>query len=159
MQSVSIGDTIFFQEIVQNEGKGYNKNTGIFTAPVTGTYLFTVQVCLYSNKRLSVSIVANGTAITAGHFGDKDWNAICHLTDGQAFVQAEEEVKVLVTYANPGSVIYPDQKDTRWTFFFWRTVTLIVKQMSLQAGLMFILSPLLCHLRDFDNTLKVQTSC
>ena len=117
MQSVSIGDTILFQEIVQNEGKGYNKNTGIFTAPVTGTYLFTVQVCLYSNKRLSVSIVANGTAITAGHFGEKDWGAICHLTDGQAFVQAEEEVKVLVTYANPGSVIYPDQKDTRWTFF------------------------------------------
>ena len=117
MLSVSVGDTILFREVVQNEGKGYNKSTGIFTAPVTGTYLFTVQVCLFSSKLLSVSIVANGTAITAGNFGDEDWNAICHSTDGLAFVQAEEEVKVLVTYASSSSVIYPDQKDTRWSFF------------------------------------------
>ena len=106
-----------FQEIVQNEGKGYDKYTGIFTAPVTGTYLFTVQVCLYWNKPLSVSIVANGTSITAGYFGDKDWSQICHSTDGQAFIQAEEEVKVLVTYANPGNVIYPDDTDRYWSFF------------------------------------------
>ena len=106
-----------FQEIVQNEGKGYNKNTGIFTAPVTGTYLFTVQVCLYSKKGLSLSIVANGTTITAGFFGDQDWGTICHSSDGQAFIQAEEVVKVLVTNAYPGNVIYPDYADRYWSFF------------------------------------------
>ena len=84
------------------------KVTGIFTTPVTDTYLFPVQVCFYSNKRLSVGIVANGTTITAGNFGDKDWSGICHSTDGQAFVQAEEQVKVLVTYAYSGNVINPD---------------------------------------------------
>ena len=106
-----------FQEIVQNEGKGYNKNTGIFTAPVTGTYLFTVQVCLYVNKGLSLSIVANGTTITAGFFGEWDWSGVCYSTDGLAFIQAEEEVKVLATNPLSGSVIIPDYADQNWSFF------------------------------------------
>lgn len=35
--------TVVFDYIMENVGKGYNPDTGFFTAPVQGLYVFTVQ--------------------------------------------------------------------------------------------------------------------
>ncbi|XP_060595077.1 complement C1q tumor necrosis factor-related protein 2-like [Ruditapes philippinarum] len=41
---MGIGHHIVFDKAITNEGAGYNVNTGIFTAPVTGLYLFTFSM-------------------------------------------------------------------------------------------------------------------
>ena len=38
--------TVIFDTIVKNQGSGYNNSTGIFTAPVTGIYVFTTSLLL-----------------------------------------------------------------------------------------------------------------
>ena len=116
-KSPTEGDTIVFQEIVQNDRGGYDKDTGIFTAPVSGTYLFTTQFCLYQEKELSVNIIANGKVITAANFGDKVWAHMCSTTDGVASISSGDEVKVQVTYRYSGTVIYPDHRERYWSYF------------------------------------------
>ena len=116
-QPLSKGDTIVFEEIVQSEGDGYDNKTGIFTAPVTGTYLFTTQFCLRSPEELAVNIVANGKAITAASFGDGEWSYIGTSTDGVAFLSAGDEVKVRVTFLSSRRPIYKDSAERYWSYF------------------------------------------
>ena len=35
---------LIFEHVLTNEGQGYDATSGVFRAPVTGTYLFTVSV-------------------------------------------------------------------------------------------------------------------
>jgi hypothetical protein len=53
-QSLVIGTTIICDVVEYNGGSGYNGTTGIFTAPVTGKYLFSAMV--------GVSGLANSTS-------------------------------------------------------------------------------------------------
>ena len=38
------GDTLVFPDVIYSEGKGYDSNTGVFTAPTEGTYLFYISI-------------------------------------------------------------------------------------------------------------------
>lgn len=53
-----------FQNTFLNEGAAYDTNTGMFTAPVTGFYHFTVHICSYTKKYAVVAIVYNGTEVS-----------------------------------------------------------------------------------------------
>jgi hypothetical protein len=44
-KSVKEGNPIIFKEVPVNEGGGFDAATGVFTAPVPGTYTFTASVC------------------------------------------------------------------------------------------------------------------
>ena len=46
MPTYSLGDVIVFEEVLTNEGVAYNRTTGIFLAPVNGTYAFHVTIVL-----------------------------------------------------------------------------------------------------------------
>ena len=48
--SPSDGQVIIFHTVIENVGNGYNAGTGVFQAPVNGTYLFNVQLCTYSGQ-------------------------------------------------------------------------------------------------------------
>ncbi|XP_061193473.1 uncharacterized protein LOC133201698 [Saccostrea echinata] len=53
---------LVFNKVINNVGGGYNPNTGIFTAPVEGDYLFYVSIQSYSNNDdIHVDIVFNGS--------------------------------------------------------------------------------------------------
>ena len=43
------GEKIIFTDTPVNNGRAYDNNTGIFIAPVTGTYFFVLQLCLNDN--------------------------------------------------------------------------------------------------------------
>ncbi|XP_071177858.1 collagen alpha-1(X) chain-like [Mytilus edulis] len=45
---------IVFDHVILNIGKGYNKYTGTFTAPVSGIYVFTFT--LYPNRYCSIAV-------------------------------------------------------------------------------------------------------
>ena len=48
--SPSDGQVVIFHTVIENVGNGYNAGTGVFQAPVNGTYLFNIQLCTYSSQ-------------------------------------------------------------------------------------------------------------
>lgn len=64
---------IKFDTIMTNVGKGYNSRTGIFTAPISGTYFFTFSGLTYTGQNMFLSLKKNGhnflTAFGAGDCG------------------------------------------------------------------------------------------
>ena len=64
--SLSSGQTLVFSSVISNIGSAYSSTTGKFTAPVNGTYSFTVQLCLaYTGRVQQFSIVLDGNIILA----------------------------------------------------------------------------------------------
>ena len=60
--SLTSKSTLIFGSVRNNEGNGYDGNTGIFTAPVPGVYMFLVSVRNVSSKSGSnVSLVVQGS--------------------------------------------------------------------------------------------------
>ncbi|XP_045167984.2 uncharacterized protein LOC123531246 [Mercenaria mercenaria] len=59
------GDKIVFTVTLHDSANSYDNKTGIFTAPVSGTYLFNVQLCLASGtKYIHYAIYVESTAVT-----------------------------------------------------------------------------------------------
>ncbi|XP_062574642.1 uncharacterized protein LOC134236474 isoform X1 [Saccostrea cucullata] len=69
--------TLVFPSVITNEGNGYNPSNGIFTAHVSGTYVFFVNVQSYSTNDIYVDIVLNrSTKVRAMAYsaGNGDYN-------------------------------------------------------------------------------------
>lgn len=102
------GDILIFYTIVTNDGLGYDKNSGIFTAPVSGVYLFTVQICPEIGAHLEVHIVASGDVIGKLHFkNSSDIYDVCVSANGIHKVLEGEKAWIVCSKANSkGDVIY-----------------------------------------------------
>ncbi|WAQ93802.1 hypothetical protein MAR_006273 [Mya arenaria] len=84
---------IIFSEVLFNVGGGYNSATGKFTAPVTGTYLFTVSLCPRSGKSIFYRIVVKENVVVNGH----SFNVSGYLcVSGNAIVQLDANDVVYV---------------------------------------------------------------
>ena len=66
--------TLVFINVILNIGDAYNNDNGIFTAPVTGLYLFTAHLCLQQVDWANFGIVVNGTAVSVTGIGDQWWS-------------------------------------------------------------------------------------
>ncbi|KAH3807238.1 hypothetical protein DPMN_135573 [Dreissena polymorpha] len=68
--TVSTGQDVVFTRVEVNEGQGYNKVTGKFTASVAGLYHFAVHYCTQDNKWVYLEIVHNGKSLqSSAHYG------------------------------------------------------------------------------------------
>ena len=56
------GSTLVFPDVIYSEGKGYDSNTGVFTAPTEGTYLFYISIQSGYQKYIYLDIVLNGSS-------------------------------------------------------------------------------------------------
>ena len=57
-----VGSTLVFPDVIYSEGKGYDSNTGVFTAPTEGTYLFYISIQSAYQKNIFLDIVLNGSS-------------------------------------------------------------------------------------------------
>ena len=100
--------TIVFPNVTINIGNGYNETNGFFTAPVNGTYLFSMQVCTTKNNwgwfQLVVSSSTGSTIILAmSHYnsitaGSTNSDSVAY------FLRAGEKVWVQ-SYENSGKTL------------------------------------------------------
>ena len=58
-----VDQVVTFPNVLLNEGGGYDKNTGVFTAPVGGLYQFSVHICNQPGHYMVVAIVHEDTNI------------------------------------------------------------------------------------------------
>lgn len=57
--SASTSDAIKFNNVITNVGGGYNRSTGIFTAPITGYYEFIVTIMAQSGNSFLSRVLIN----------------------------------------------------------------------------------------------------
>ena len=66
------GQPVVFSSVISNIGNGYSSSTGKFTAPVNGTYSFTVQLCVNNAHDAILDLVLDGTTVTNFIYYDHD---------------------------------------------------------------------------------------
>jgi hypothetical protein len=83
---------IVFDSIVTNIGNGYNNYQGVFTAPISGLYLFTTSLMSNHNMEFWVNFVVNRTIIarlnergTDGRHGSGSQTIILSLNKGKLY--------------------------------------------------------------------------
>lgn len=52
--------TIKFSLVINNEGNGYSNNTGVFTCPSYGYYLFSFFIVPYQGSHANILLMKNG---------------------------------------------------------------------------------------------------
>jgi len=96
-----------FSQTVFNHGDGYNNVTGVFTAPVSGIYMFTVHLCSLPNKYPHIAFVkTGGSEIVKGAMGTSGVH-LCHVATAITVLTHDETVWVQCTY-DTGTSIYVD---------------------------------------------------
>lgn len=69
---IGLYQTIIFDTIEVNIGDGYSADTGIFTAPVAGTYFFLASITSHNNDFVESEIVHNGQYLNHMYSSDND---------------------------------------------------------------------------------------
>lgn len=103
---------INFTDVIQNEGEGYDNVTGVFTAPVDGVYLFSVQLCPYSHQETFYAITVDGMDVVHSAQEGRDVHACVTF---QALTSLRVLNKVWVTCLDQGGEIY--QTSNHWNSF------------------------------------------
>jgi hypothetical protein len=74
-ENLNLQDTVKFQNLLTNDGNGYDHISGIFRAPVTGLYFFNVVIMSHAAEDMETEIVKNGYGIAQTYSGDSTtWN-------------------------------------------------------------------------------------
>ena len=67
---MGVDQAVQFPKIVTNNGNGFDQNTGIFRAPVSGLYLFSASMVSHSGLELRCALVHNGNTVAYIFAGD-----------------------------------------------------------------------------------------
>ncbi|XP_060573147.1 complement C1q tumor necrosis factor-related protein 5-like [Ruditapes philippinarum] len=108
-------EVLVFESIITNEGSGYDKTTGIFTAPIAGVFFFSVHVCTTKAKFSPIGLVLNGTFIAKSVNRDDD-NHTCGSVSAIVKMKPEGKVWVTCTASSSTYVLKGDDANHMNTF-------------------------------------------
>ena len=60
---LQINQSFLFHDVTQNVGNAYDSNTGIFTCPISGLYLFSMTILSNPNRIVETELVLDGRSI------------------------------------------------------------------------------------------------
>ncbi|XP_062587135.1 uncharacterized protein LOC134248757 [Saccostrea cucullata] len=112
--TLSGGSVLNYNKVITNIGSGYNSNTGTFTSPIEGTYLFHFHALSYESSEFWLELfhdshyILGSYGYTGGYYADAGNTAVLHLRKG-------ETVKIK---ARPGrdARLYGDDDEYYTTF-------------------------------------------
>ena len=93
------GQPVVFSSVISNIGNGYSSSTGKFTAPVNGTFIFTVQLCVHTNSYANFGLVLDGTTLTYFYDYDHAYYTTSSTTV-PLFLKRGQKVWVTLTYGS-----------------------------------------------------------
>ncbi|KAK3606614.1 hypothetical protein CHS0354_018003 [Potamilus streckersoni] len=116
---VHVNEIIRFNIVSENDGNVFNKQTGIFTCPLSGTYFFTVSLMTQSGYEMTVHLMVNGE-IKANSFasGSTNWDQGCI----SSIVRCEAGQNVWIGVRS-GTQLYGDYYTSFSGFFLWGDAT------------------------------------
>ncbi|XP_052819804.1 EMILIN-2-like [Mya arenaria] len=94
------GGTLIFKEVLTNVGGGYDNSTGVFTSPADGVFLYTIHLCISTNKYCNYAIMVDGIKHTKGSIKNDNWGD-CITAESIAIVKSGSRVRV-ENYGNAG---------------------------------------------------------
>ena len=108
-------ENLTFNGTYCNNGGGFDADTGIFTAPVGGTYLFMFHIATHDNKKALLSVRKNGEEI-ASIFDQNHKDNHKNSMAGQTIIINVERGDEIVVYAYTGTWLadFPMNHYTHW---------------------------------------------
>lgn len=92
--SPSLHHIFVFDDVRTNIGSAYNKNSGMFTAPSDGVYVFTWTIFTYARSYAYSQIIINSQAFTS------------MLTDSATVNEIHSTTGVIAVSLNHGDLVY-----------------------------------------------------
>nr|XP_022295449.1 paramyosin-like [Crassostrea virginica] len=92
-----VGNTLVFPDVIYSEGKGYDSNTGVFTAPTEGTYLFYISIQSALQKYIYLDIVLNGSAKV---------RSMAHYASGSTINIHQTGTNLVILYLTTGDRVW-----------------------------------------------------
>ncbi|KAK3102965.1 hypothetical protein FSP39_015341 [Pinctada imbricata] len=71
LTDMKAGQTIKFDDVITNEGNGYSKESGIFTAPLGGMYTLSWSFLTYNKGHAHLFLYRNGNEVFRTYSGDQ----------------------------------------------------------------------------------------
>lgn len=93
------GETFVFSETLFNFGNAYGTDSGKFTAPVQGLYIFSVFVCSYKDRYVHFAIMKGSTYLIKGT-QHENTNMDCSSATVTASLDVGDTVSVQSTSAS-----------------------------------------------------------
>ncbi|XP_060593958.1 A disintegrin and metalloproteinase with thrombospondin motifs adt-1-like [Ruditapes philippinarum] len=85
-----VNQTMVFTQILFNDGNAYDSSTGVFTAPINGTYTFSAQLCVQTKSNMNFGIKVNDRTLVAKYGYEEN----CRLLQTVARIKENDKVTV-----------------------------------------------------------------
>ncbi|CAC5358705.1 C1QL [Mytilus coruscus] len=111
LENVGTGAIVIYDSVTTNLGGGYDKSTGVFSAPVEGLYYFTWTVLAQEDKSFYTQLNLNNTVVAKNHAGANGIST--HMSSSQsAVIQIQKNDGVSIRVHSGGKYMYGDKWST-----------------------------------------------